>query len=256
MGHSRSGRDGIDYEGTWDSFAMSWENAHPDLTHIGDEWIGVEAGAATSLAEYEFLIEKRFIEPYIKMDHTVLEIGIGGGRTASLLKKHCKYLICADISHEMLKATRRRLGDEDVSFVKLDGITLNGVDHGVVDVCFSYDTMVHLEPRDIFNYLMRIPPLMRGERLCIFHHTNILGELGWKRFMKEWDKNLLGRRSGGAFSVMTNEIMERFLIHLNYEILIKDTTSVPRDCVWICRAPQGVVMPMEETKIQQGKYQL
>jgi hypothetical protein len=47
----------------------------------------------------------------------------------------------------------------------------------------------------------------------------------------------MGQRRGTAFSVMTDSIMERFLDHLKYEVLVKDVESVPRDCVWIVRAP-------------------
>lgn len=227
----------IDYEGAWDDYIKNWQRTNPDYTYPGDEWIGLAAGAAQSLAEYEALIENQFIAPYIKPDQTVLEIGIGGGKTAALLLKYCQSLICADISTQMLQTTRNRLGEDRISYVKLDGLSLEGVNPGSIDVCFCYDTMVHIEPRDIFNYLTQIPALMRGDRLCVFHHTNIFSELGWKKFLSDWDKNLLGRRHGTAFSVMTDSIMEKFLSHLNYEIILKDTQSVPRDCVWICRAP-------------------
>uniref|UniRef100_A0ACD5GUU1 Class I SAM-dependent methyltransferase n=1 Tax=Desertifilum tharense IPPAS B-1220 TaxID=1781255 RepID=A0ACD5GUU1_9CYAN len=98
------------------------------------------------------------IAPYIASEDTVLEIGIGGGKTAALLLKHCQKLVCADISAEMLQATQQRLGEERVSYVKLDGLTLNGIPPGSMDVCFCYDTMVHIEPRDIYNYLVQIPP--------------------------------------------------------------------------------------------------
>lgn len=227
----------IDYEGAWDEYAQNWTSASPDFVHIGDEWIGKAAGAANSRAEYEAIIEERFIAPYIRKHHAVLEIGIGGGRTAAMLLDYCDRLVCADISGRMLEATRDRLGDERVRYVKLDGITLDGIEPASLDLCFCYDTMVHLEPRDIFNYLTRIPPLLKGDRLCLFHHTNTLSELGWQKFLKDWDRNLLGRRQGTAFSVMTDSLMEKFLSHIGYEILHKDTRTVPRDCVWICRAP-------------------
>lgn len=230
---------GVDYEGTWNQYARSWKDRFGALSHIGDEWTGTQAGAASSLDEYVRLIEERFIAPYIEKTDTVLELGVGGGRTAVVLRSHARELICADIAEEMLTATRERLGDDGVRYVKLDGVRFDGVDEGSVDFCFCYDTMVHIEPRDIFNYLTRIPKLMRGKRLCVFHHTNMLSERGWNRFLSEWDKNLLGRRSGSAFSVMTDTIMERFLSHLNYEILVKDVESVPRDCVWVVRAPEG-----------------
>lgn len=230
-------KPGVDYEGAWDSYAKAWQSLHPGLKNLGDEWTGKGAGAAQSLSEYEALIESKFIQPYITPDDRVLEIGVGGGKTSQLLKKYCGELICADISSQMLQATRSRLGDDRISYIKLDGLTLNGIASESVDVCFCYDTMVHIEPRDIFNYLNLIPRVMRGQRLCVFHHTNILSDLGWQKFLSEWQNNLLGQRHGCAFSVMTNQIMEKFLHYLNYEVILQDTKSVPRDCVWICKAP-------------------
>jgi ubiquinone/menaquinone biosynthesis C-methylase UbiE len=228
----------VNYEGAWDQYARDWRIRHPGLDHIGDEWTGDHAGATKTVEEYSSMIESRYISPHINAEDRVLEIGVGGGKTSALLKKHCGDLVCADISTEMLKATRERLGDAGVHYVKLDGIRLSGIRARSVDVCFCFDTMVHMEPRDIFNYLSQIPVLMRGKRLCVFHHTNTLSELGWKRFLSEWDKNLMGR-SGGSFSVMTNDLMARFIEHLGYEVISKDTESIPRDCVWVLHAPQS-----------------
>jgi SAM-dependent methyltransferase len=232
-----TGTDRVDYEGAWDEYARVWHARNPKLGHIGDEWTGEHAGAASTVEEYSQLIEDRYITPYIQSDDVVMEIGVGGGKTAALLKEHCAELICADISGEMLKVTRDRIGDDGVTYVKVNGIKLSGVHPHSVDVCFSFDTMVHMEPRDIFNYLTQIPRLMRNRRLCVLHHNNTLSELGWKRFLGEWDKNLMGR-SGGSFSVMTNDLMARFLDHLGYEVLLKDSETIPRDCVWVVRAPE------------------
>ncbi len=227
----------IDYEGAWDRYAQSWQATDPQHQYIGDEWIGQQAGAASSLCEYETLIEQHLIIPYIEKTDTVLEIGIGGGKTAALLWKHCQQLVCADISAEMLKATAERLGRDRLTYIKLNGLTLDGIAPHSIDVCFCYDTMVHIEPRDIYNYLVQIPPLMRGKRLCLFHHSNILSPLGWQKFLNDYPHNLLGKRDGTAFSIMTNEIMAKFLTSLGYEILHQNTELVPRDCIWLCRAP-------------------
>lgn len=228
---------GVDYEGAWNQYARQWRSRFPQLTHLGDEWDGSESGAANSLEEYVKLIEEWYITPYVEKTDTVLEIGVGGGRTAALLKDHCDKLICADIAADMLAATRARLGDDGVRYVKLDGIRLDGIDPQSVDVLFCFDTLVHIEPRDIYNYLTRIPPLMTGKRLCILHHGNMLSDRGWQRFLREWDKNLMGRRHGRSFSVMTDTIMQRFLDHLGYEVVLKDSKTIPRDCVWVVRAP-------------------
>ena len=235
-GQHRDGPDRVDYEKAWDDYARVWRIRYPTLGHIGDEWVGQQAGAADTVEEYSQLIENRYVSPYIEPSDSVMEIGVGGGKTAVLLKEHCGTLVCADISGEMLRITRERIGDEGVRYVKLDGITLSGVRRGSLDVCFCFDTMVHMEPRDIFNYLTQIPKLMRGKRLCVIHHTNTLSDLGWKRFLSEWDKNLMGP-SGGSFSVMTNDLMARFLSHLGYEVIEQDTDTIPRDCVWVTRAP-------------------
>lgn len=234
-GHER-GLDRVNYEDNWDDYARVWHTRYPRLSHIGDEWTGEHACAASTVEEYSQLVESHFIAPYIEPSDSVMEIGVGGGKTAALLKKHCGELICADISAEMLKVTRQRIGDAGVSYLKLDGIKLAGARAGSLDVCFSFDTMVHMEPRDIFNYMTQIPRLMRGKRLCLFHHTDTLSELGWKRFMSEWDKNLMGR-SGGSFSVMTTGLMARFIDQLGYQVVLQDTESIPRDCVRVLRAP-------------------
>jgi SAM-dependent methyltransferase len=232
----RPGIDRVDYENAWDEYAQLWRVRNPKLTYIGDEWTGELAGAAKTVDEYSQLIEARYINPYVEPSDVVMEIGVGGGKTAALLRKHCTELVCADISAEMLRVTRERIGDEHTRYIKLDGIKLSGVRRASLDVCFSFDTMVHMEPRDIFNYLTQIPKLMRNKKLCVFHHNNTLSDLGWKRFLSEWDENLMGR-SGGSFSVMTNDLMTRFLDHLGYVVLLKDTESIPRDCVWVVRAP-------------------
>ena len=80
------------------------------------------------------------------------------------------------------------------------------------------------------------PRVLRGPRLCILHHTNILSAVGWQVFLDTW-RHSVGGRNGGAFSVMTDSIMERFLGHLGYDVLLKDCSTVPRDCVWVVVAP-------------------
>jgi SAM-dependent methyltransferase len=228
---------GIDYEAAWDAYAREWSRGHPGLAHLGDEWTGVGAGAAASLAEYLELIDRRFVAPHVRPEDTVLELGVGGGRTSEILLRRCRRLLGADVSAEMLALARARLGDERAAWFKLDGRSLDALPDAAADVCFSYDTMVHLEPRDIFNYLSLLPRVLRGRRVCVFHHGNVLSELGFRKFLSEWEGNLGGRRHGTAFSVMTDSIMGCFLEHLGYEVLERDTASVPRDCVWVCRAP-------------------
>jgi 2-polyprenyl-3-methyl-5-hydroxy-6-metoxy-1,4-benzoquinol methylase len=232
-------KTGIDYEGFWSEYAKNWQpGEHKNF--IGDEWIGQNAGAANNLKDYVQIIEEKFVKPYISATDTVVEMGIGGGRTAEILSRYAGSLICADVSQEMINATAKRHADKNIEFIKLDGLSLNGIKDKTADVFFCYDTMVHIEPRDIFNYLTHIPRIMKGKRLCILHHTNVLSELGFRKFLAEYKDNLMGERSGGAFSVMTDTIMQKFLDHLGYTVLLRDSLTVPRDTVWVLQAPQQI----------------
>ncbi len=234
--------EGVDYAGFWNKYAEDWQPAAEDEHFIGDEWKGIHAGAALSLGEYNQLIEKSFIAPYITKDDSVIELGVGGGKTAGMLLNHCNKLTCIDVATSMLEATARRHKGEPIRCVQIDGLSLAPLPDASADVFFSYDALVHIEPRDIFNYLTQIPRLLRGKRRCIFHTSNMLSERGFQKFLLEYKDNLLGKRSGGAFSVMTDSLMEKFLTHLGYQIDKKDTTTVPRDAVWICTAPEQVVL--------------
>lgn len=237
--------EGVDYEGTWDQRALAFKRRNPGLSHIGDQWAGVFAGVSGGVTEYAALIEERFIAPRLQPSDVVLEIGVGGGRTAELLLRHAGRLIAADVSRQMLRATRQRFAESAASegrleLVKLDGSTLDGIPDRAADVCFCFDTLVHMDPRDIFNYLTRIPAKLGGRRICILHHNDVLSDFGWQRFLFDWDRNLMGRRRGTPFSVISLEIMRRFLEHLGYTIDSVDTTTIPRDCVWVCTAPESI----------------
>ena len=230
----------VDYEGAWDTHAKRFKPSG-DYQHIGDQWTGVRAGAANSNEESVAVIRDRVLAPNVNAGETVLEIGVGGGRTGAMILDLGATLMEADVAQSMLDATRERLGDEKVTYHKLDGATLDAVPDGSADVCVIFDTLVHVEPRDTFNYLTRIPAKLkaRGRRRCVFHHSNTTSELGFQRFLLDWQQNLNGRR-GDTFSVMTPELMHRFLTHLGYTDLVRDDDTIPRDTLWTATAPASV----------------
>lgn len=186
IGRAGTSSAGINYEEAWDESAASFGRRHPELQYIGDEWNGIRAGAAKSNDEYVKLIREQVIDPFVQEGDVVLEIGVGGGRTTAMaLEAGASRVICADVSSKMLQATKDRLGTERVDYVKLNGLTLDPIPDATADVFLSFDTMVHIEPRDIFNILAHVPSKLKpeGRRACLFHHTDTLSELGLQRYL-------------------------------------------------------------------------
>jgi hypothetical protein len=72
----------------------------------------------------------------------------------------------------------------------------------------------------------------------VLHHADVTSPLGFKKFLAEYRHNIGATPHGLTFSVMTPEIMRRFLDELGYRILLEDRTTVPRDCVWVCEAAE------------------
>src|SRR4029450_6248329 len=98
----------------WDRYARAWDARNPylDVDHegadreayiaehivvLGDEW-GTPGDVATVLDD--------FVYPSLQPQHTVVEIGVRGGRIATALAPRVAKLYGFDISREMLKRAR------------------------------------------------------------------------------------------------------------------------------------------------------
>ena len=99
----------------WDRYARAWDARDPylDVDHegadreayiaenigvLGDEW-GTPTDVATVLED--------FVYPSLQPVHTVVEIGVGGGRIAAAVAPRVSKLYGFDISREMLKRARQ-----------------------------------------------------------------------------------------------------------------------------------------------------
>lgn len=221
----------------WNQYEALWTTRFPGLPHLGDEWAGVNAGVAQSVDEYSNLIETELIVPNISSSNTVLEIGVGGGKTTELLLKHCAKVIGADVSERMLRRTAQRLDGQNLELIKLNGVNLDSIPESCADVLFTFDTFVHINPRTIYRYLADARTKLRGGKVCIIHHSNILTQRGWETFIEDTEAyEKYPSENGGLFSVMTEEIMRHFFDVLGYDVL-EHKDIIPRDSAWICRAP-------------------
>jgi len=207
----------------WDGYSKDWEKKHGDKNYLGDEW--PDPGGK---------IKKNFIDPFLQKEKqmTSLEIGPGGGKWTEILLELSEKVYCVDISKEMLNRTQKRFSNiNNLELVLIDGVTISKIPKNSINFFFTYDTFVHLEPRDIYNYLKQVYFLMKPGAVGIAHYSNVLSKQGWKKFEASIKpENLLNKRISSVFSIMTLEIMTKFLLELGYEILFSDSTH-PRDLI-------------------------
>lgn len=245
----------------WNAYARDWEknyqaqtipslapSNHQAVRSLGDEWSVMNTGPFTygihfdSTAELLAHLKARILAPYLKGNtlHT-LEIGPGGGRFTELLLNYSEQILCADLSVEMLTHLKTRFQNEPrVSYMLLDGIHLDAIPDASMDLVASFDCFVHIEPRQIYNYVAQFQRILKPGGTGIIHHANLDSEIGWQVFLAAMPSDLLYRQHFGTLSIMTPGLMKTFVERAGFQIVKLDCETLPRDCIAIFRKPGDV----------------
>jgi SAM-dependent methyltransferase len=153
---------------TWSRYARDWDR-RPDL-NLGFDTLGEEWGGP-AFAE-RIVVE--LAAPYLGPDVDVLELGCGGGKFSAHLRQRVRRLVCADISGDMLARTREHVGEgPDVEYLQLDGRDFVGVPDHSVDLVFSYDVLLHLQPQNVFSYLLDARRILRPGGIFMLHAIDL-----------------------------------------------------------------------------------
>ncbi len=173
---------------TWSRYARDWDR-RPDLNlgvaTLGDEW-GGPAFAERIVSE----VAAQYLGPEVD----VLELGCGGGKFSAHLRRRTRRLVCADISPDMLARARAHVGEgPDVEYHQLDGRDFAGVADGSVDVIFSYDVLLHLQPQNIFSYLRDARRILRPRGIFMLHAINLASPGGSHHFEVQYVQDTWSR---------------------------------------------------------------
>ena len=149
-----------------------WTNH--DWLKAGEEWSTLAGGSARwwhgiLLPRLLPILQSLPAKPHI------LEIAPGYGRWTQYLLRHAGTLTALDIDQGCLDACRKRFGDR-VRLVLGDGHTLGGPHERVnapVDLCFSYDSLVHAELDVMGSYLRELTRVLRPGGYAFLHHSNL-----------------------------------------------------------------------------------
>lgn len=203
------------YASHWDRTTVLSEDASEDtcLEFLGDEW-GTKAAVAS--------IVQNFIFPYITQEHTVAEIGPGGGRISSLVVQRVKKLVCYDISDQMLKRLAAALSaHSNVEYIHLQEIKFEAAIKQF-DFIYSFDVFVHLDLHTIWKYLLEIQAALKVGGRVFLHTANITAPGGWARFTVQERYDPIG------FYFVTPELV-RYLASKAGLVVIKESQPTPEN---------------------------
>ena len=115
-----------------------------------------------------------FYQDFQKLDlKNVIELACGRGRHVSHYLKLAGRITLVDILEENMHFCEERFKDMDkISFYQNNGYNLAELASDSYSALFSYDSMVHFEMLDVYEYLKDIyRVLMEGGR-ALLHHSN------------------------------------------------------------------------------------
>jgi ubiquinone/menaquinone biosynthesis C-methylase UbiE len=137
-------------------------NEH-DWSSRGEEW--------TRDNNWKQRVIDEFLLPHVPVGAAVVEIGPGGGRWTELLQARASRIVVVDVSERALQLCRERFARcSNIEFLLGDGHTI-AVPDASVDVVWSFDVFVHVNPIDARNYFREFNRVLKPGGHGMIHHA-------------------------------------------------------------------------------------
>ena len=157
----------VNNEDYWDEYVENWENSEENkgLRYLGNEWKNEE-------------IFLSLLKKYSNRNYKALEIGCGGGRITSVAINLFKRIAATDVSKEMLRKCRETIRDQNITFHKIDGFTLNEFEDESVDFIFSHDVFAHFSSLQVYPYFQEIKRVLKRNGIGLVSFYNFRAHFG------------------------------------------------------------------------------
>jgi ubiquinone/menaquinone biosynthesis C-methylase UbiE len=133
-----------------------------DWSSAGEEW--------TRSSEWKQGIIDDLLRPNIPEGSVVLEVGPGGGRWTEILQRRARSLFVVDVAEKPLALCRDRFrACSNIEYLLSDGRTLAVPDNSI-DVVWSYDVFVHINPMDARGYFQEFNRVLKPGGRAVVHH--------------------------------------------------------------------------------------
>jgi ubiquinone/menaquinone biosynthesis C-methylase UbiE len=133
-----------------------------DWSQAGEEW--------TRSADWKQSIIRDLLLPNIPSGCVALEVGPGGGRWTEILQARVGQLHVVDVAEKPLALCRERFAAAThIDYHLSDGRTLGVADRSI-DVVWSYDVFVHINPLDARGYFREFSRVLKPGGRAVVHH--------------------------------------------------------------------------------------
>jgi len=239
-----------------------WDQVHA-WEEDGDEWKGQAVVCGVPYEDWKQSLVERLIVPYLPQGAAAMEIAPGHGRWTGYLGERAGRLVLVDLSPSCLEHCRRRYGDRFALETHVtDGSSLPAGLDGQLDLVWSFDSFVHIHPRDIAKYLREFHRVLKPGGMAVIHHANRFHYTLWLAGIRKWGPQWtylyrvlsIGaqERLDGWRSPISGKVFSRLAREAGLEVVEQfqrwgegGRYGVPRhnDLVTVMRKPAGPAQP-------------
>ena len=151
----------------------NWERKAGEEWTLGPEW-------KQALVDH---VLHRYIDPGL----STLEIGPGAGRWTGILADLAGDLAVVDISRRCVEICREKFAHLDnITYYTTPGSSLGFLTDESIDRIWSYDTFVHIAPKETEEYIGEFARVLRKGGRAVIHHAKEGGlHGGWRSSMTD-----------------------------------------------------------------------
>jgi ubiquinone/menaquinone biosynthesis C-methylase UbiE len=217
--------------------------------HLGSDRRSARAMVDSSRDEQEFARRGRAVAELLAdalgLDGSqrVVEIGCGPARIGREIAPRCREWIGLDISGEMLRLARGRVGHlSNVSFHELEGARLDTLADASVDRLYCHSVLAHIDKEDMYRYLREVRRVLVPGGLAYLDTWNLLHEAGWAWFEKSAAQApLTGRKESWRPQFATAPEFRELIRRAGLtEILLVDESHLLQAFVTVEAGPEGI----------------
>jgi hypothetical protein len=165
------------------------------------------------------------------------------------------------IEHTKEELRGHRL-DGNVSYQLLNGVDFAGVKDASADFIFSYDVQLHLQPQNVFSYMLDARRVLREDGVFMLHQINVGSDGGMEHFLGQysgstWKRAFDDPRRRGHIYFMSADQMTALANEagLRLERIVHDSEQFRhitrgRDLIGFLRKQHGRLEPADRDGVE------